>query len=362
MGILRILLAIAVVLAHSGPIFGFSYLDGTMAVQSFFIVSGFYMSMILTEKYKGADSYVLFISNRLLRLFPTYLFVALLTLISVFVIPEVGFPRTIQTDFKDLTLLSRLYVIAVNLLLVGQDTAMFLGLNSTGALHFTTNFVHSKPMVFMFLLCPQAWSLSLELIFYFIAPFLVRKKISFILFVMLLSLTLRLWIYHQGLFADPWTYRFFPTELFYFLLGCISYRIYGYIKNMEKFNKVGSIALWALLLLICVFNYIAVPYTIKQSMFYLIFAAAIPFVFNYTKKLKFDRFIGELSYPIYLTHFFIINFVLEFLHQHLAIAKVMPLLAVVFSILFSILIGKYLIKPIDNYRERRVGQFKKGHL
>ncbi len=70
MGILRILLAISVVLAHSSSIFGFSLVGGQIAVQAFYIISGFYMALILNEKYIGANnSYKLFISNRFLRLY-----------------------------------------------------------------------------------------------------------------------------------------------------------------------------------------------------------------------------------------------------------------------------------------------------
>jgi len=46
-------------------------MDGD-AVEAFFIVSGFYMSLILTQKY-GDKGLWLFYSNRLLRLYPLYL-------------------------------------------------------------------------------------------------------------------------------------------------------------------------------------------------------------------------------------------------------------------------------------------------
>lgn len=71
MGSLRFLLAIAVVIDHSGPIFGVESVGGSTAVQAFYIISGFYMSLILSEKYVGANGgYSLFFTNRLLRLFP----------------------------------------------------------------------------------------------------------------------------------------------------------------------------------------------------------------------------------------------------------------------------------------------------
>ncbi|MDH6355821.1 peptidoglycan/LPS O-acetylase OafA/YrhL [Dysgonomonas sp. PH5-45] len=72
MGIIRLLLAISVVINHSTAIFGCRLVGGAVAVQAFYIISGFYMAMILTEKYVGKGSYKLFISNRFLRLYPIY--------------------------------------------------------------------------------------------------------------------------------------------------------------------------------------------------------------------------------------------------------------------------------------------------
>jgi peptidoglycan/LPS O-acetylase OafA/YrhL len=47
MGILRLILAIAVVIAHSSYFFSFKFTGGIVAVETFFIISGFYMTMIL---------------------------------------------------------------------------------------------------------------------------------------------------------------------------------------------------------------------------------------------------------------------------------------------------------------------------
>src|SRR3954451_14766869 len=76
MGSLRLYLALSVVLAHFGIPLGFPTSD--VAVQSFFVISGFYMALVLNEKY-GPGCYWLFISNRLLRLWPTYAVVLVLS-------------------------------------------------------------------------------------------------------------------------------------------------------------------------------------------------------------------------------------------------------------------------------------------
>src|SRR5689334_14401820 len=68
MGLVRLLLALAVVLSHT-PTAEFHFIGGGLAVQAFFIVSGFYMALVLDGKYADART---FYSNRLLRLAPAY--------------------------------------------------------------------------------------------------------------------------------------------------------------------------------------------------------------------------------------------------------------------------------------------------
>ena len=72
MGLLRLILALSVFIVHTGSFYGFNLVGFSVAVQSFFVISGFYMSLILNEKYKGPGSYYLFISNRFLRLLPAH--------------------------------------------------------------------------------------------------------------------------------------------------------------------------------------------------------------------------------------------------------------------------------------------------
>ena len=53
MGTIRLLLALFVVVTHTESFFGFNFTGGQVAVEIFFIISGFYMTMILNEKYVG---------------------------------------------------------------------------------------------------------------------------------------------------------------------------------------------------------------------------------------------------------------------------------------------------------------------
>ena len=81
MGILRTILALAVVVYHSFKIFGLHMCGGQVAVESFYMISGFYMALILNEKYVGIGSYKKFILSRFYRIFPVYWVVLLAALL-----------------------------------------------------------------------------------------------------------------------------------------------------------------------------------------------------------------------------------------------------------------------------------------
>lgn len=74
MGSIRFLLALSVLIVHSSPILGVTILPGYLAVQVFYVISGFYMALIYCEKYSNTERPVFyFYSNRILRLYPLYL-------------------------------------------------------------------------------------------------------------------------------------------------------------------------------------------------------------------------------------------------------------------------------------------------
>ena len=83
MGYVRFLLALSVLFIHSSPVFGVTTtIPCYLAVQLFYIISGFLMALVYSEKYQFTDQpYYLFISNRFLRLFPMYWFVVVCVLI-----------------------------------------------------------------------------------------------------------------------------------------------------------------------------------------------------------------------------------------------------------------------------------------
>ncbi len=51
MGVMRFLLALSVLILHTAPDSAFPMVGGRVAVETFFMISGFYMALILNEKY-----------------------------------------------------------------------------------------------------------------------------------------------------------------------------------------------------------------------------------------------------------------------------------------------------------------------
>jgi peptidoglycan/LPS O-acetylase OafA/YrhL len=362
LGLIRFLLALAVATEHAS---GKSYFPGFMAVQSFYIISGFYMSLILNEKYlHKKNAYKLFISNRFLRLFPSYWVVVLLTIFFSLTVYEVthhvnGMRLSAYFQhYKELNFTSFAFLVFTNICVFFQDTVCFLGLDKhTGSLYFTSNFYSSDPPLYSFLLIQPAWTVGLELMYYLIAPFLVKRSLYIILGIMFLSLALRLILISVGLSHDPWNYRFFPTELLFFLLGTISYRIYIAIKDKLPGLNYAPVIIKASFIGVVLFT---ICYRLVQRvpgqeylpiLYYLIFFCTLPFIFSYTKKSKFDRFIGDLSYPIYISHMLIMD-ICATLHIPLGIG--FTILISVLSVVFAILINKLLNDKIERYRQSRV--------
>jgi peptidoglycan/LPS O-acetylase OafA/YrhL len=365
MGIIRLILALAVVVEHSTSLFGIHSVGGQIAVQTFYIISGFYMSLILNEKYiKKNNSYKLFISNRFMRLFPIYWVVLLLTIFLSLIIyalsggKDAGQFALYITYAKNMDITSLIFLIFTNIFLFFQDIVMFLGLNtSTGHLFFTPNFRNTSPQLWNFLFIHQAWTIGVELTFYLFAPFIVRRRPKFIMILIVLSAFLRFILYKSGMHNDPWTYRFFPTELVFFLFGNISYRIYVKIREMKIKNLHLDVLLGITFIFTLIYDWIPVPH--KAYLYFLFMFLAIPFIFLRTKGWKKDTFIGELSYPVYISHLFILSLITIF---NIPLIGGQGFTLSILSIVFSILLNLVIAKKVEAYRQKRVTNFSNIQL
>jgi peptidoglycan/LPS O-acetylase OafA/YrhL len=346
-GLIRLLLAESVVMSHSYGFFGYNILNPVIAVEMFFIISGFYMAMILNSKY---DEFWLFIKNRILRLYPIYITIlSAIIILSVFSFFFSGswFKLSVFINqFNSFRPASYFFVVFANLSMLFQDLIMFTGLDKTGNLIFSAG-PHSAAIIPPqdLLLIPPAWTLGLEWTFYVLAPFIVKKPKALIGLV-ILSLAVKGLLTATGLTGDPWSYRFFPAELYLFCGGALAFNFYQKYKNRISL-QTARITTFLFIGLILVFNFLPLP----AIFFYLVFILFLPFIFFYSKNIRFDRRIGELSYPVYLSHLLMLSCLgkIDFFSRLNIDSKFIVLLIVTLS--FSWILIKYVQEPIDKIRE-----------
>ena len=303
MGSIRVLLAISVVFIHS---YGFVFVGGKLAVQLFYVISGFLISFILVE----AKTYVStkdFYLNRFLRLYPAYWLIAALALTALLAAGVLsGRSLGAVGTFMQIDLVGKLSLVASNLLIFGQDWIYFTAFNE-GSTHLTTNFQETELGVWTGLLVPQAWTLGVELTFYLVAPFILRKK-WLVLVLLGGSLILRVTLIYAGLgLQDPWTYRFFPTELALFLLGAVSHQFLKPLyERLGLLNVRTASATTLAVFASCAFFFVLPNHAYWSLLLVAVFVISLPWLFHFQRTNQWDRRIGELSYPIYLSHMLVI--------------------------------------------------------
>lgn len=361
MGILRVLLAVAVVIAHSQPAFGFALVGGQVAVQAFFIISGFYMALILEEKYAGEGAYSLFLSNRFLRLFPVYWIVLVATAAAGVVGWKLFHAGPLQSFHEHSDLLGVgpwVLVLLGNLAIVGQDLAYFTGVDPvSGDLFWSSNFMETEPPLFRFLLVPQAWSLSLEICFYLIVPLLIARSSALLAGLVATSLICRLYIFSVlGLDHDPWLNRLLPLELALFLMGILSFRLYRTVRRSDRLSPVGPAVLALTLLIVLAYPQLsgsAVNQQVINWVFYFWLLLALPFIFQFTRKSSVDARVGELSYPLYVVHVLVLYLLAPFLGR-LQLTGYKGELAIVLSLVAAWMLVRFVADPVERYRQYRV--------
>jgi peptidoglycan/LPS O-acetylase OafA/YrhL len=321
MGLLRLLLAAMVIFVHAGSLPGFPTMGGSLAVQTFYMISGFYMALILNEKYvTQPDAYRLFITNRLLRLMPIYYVVVSLTLLTGIAMtltlgqPELEFFRAVRDNYDRLSGLNIASLAFTNLTLIGQDWLSFLSLDpATGTFVFTSDFSRSTTNLNSLLVVQPGWTISLELTFYMVAPFLVRRPGWVLMLVIVASAAIRFSLRHFAHFDTmAWSYRFFPSELMYFVAGSLTYKAYRKLKTKTLPAWLCPLAFGLTLVYTCVFGivhqqfeHLGLPAGLSSALYRLTIVFCLPLVFLYTKHSRLDTKIGELSYPLYIVHFLV---------------------------------------------------------
>lgn len=296
MGFIRLLLAFAVFNSHF-PTLEYSLLaNGHEAVLTFFAISGFYMALVLDKSYDNARSFYL---SRFLTLYPMYVLAVTISLgllvgLDIHSLTNRETLRSILADPAAFVVMA--WTSAVTF---GQEMLFSLARLSDGGLRFVTD---SRLALWSDAPLIQGWSLSLELTFYALAPFLVRLRTRTLLSLLGASLALKLAILNSSLAEVVFFKRFFPLEFWLFAGGILAYRVHRQLPAAPRwFDYCLFPALAALILSGGLVAKPLLPFFLPAATL-----LTLPLVFRGFKRLQLDRFAGKLSYPFYLLHYIVI--------------------------------------------------------
>jgi peptidoglycan/LPS O-acetylase OafA/YrhL/dTDP-4-dehydrorhamnose 3,5-epimerase-like enzyme len=348
MGLFRLLLALGVVTEHANIAWG---AGSYTAVEAFFIMSGFYMALILSSgRYTTKDFY----ASRFFRLYPVYWAVLGIAICYYALAYSRGVETTLFTYAQQATigLIGAIYLVFANVFMLGSDLTWFFP-NAFGDQHS----VH-------FLLIPPIWTLSLELVFYAFCPLLVGARSSTLWLIVAAAFAARAIAYGLGLDDNPWHARFIGFEIAFFVLGILAFR------DGPRLRAPLAIALIAALFAFAVwFNEIAkaVPLPavynrhdyLHSLLFYALLLVTLRSLFDLTRESSVDQYLGEYSYPVYLLHYI---FVIVLVHSSVAKSwGVNPgRLVVALTLIHAALLIHFVQVPIDRYRHRAFRR-RNGH-
>lgn len=344
MGALRLLLAFAVVAAHSP---GASLYLGRMAaaaVPGFFVISGFYMHLVLDTKYRGALG--AFYTNRFLRLFPAY-WVVLAVAILLGALPSSGLvavdrlwvmPANVSRLLFDGSTISKVAWVP-NLGILGADVFRVLAIDTGGGLVAfpTTGETPTIRGLYRYLYVPQIWSVANEIVFYAAAPWLVRLSTPWLGVVAAASL---------GATSMPrvlyWGHLLPSHNASFFVLGMLAYRA---LPLVTRLPAPLARALAMVPFVVCVgWPWLGRAWWIVVPA-WIVYSATVPVLFRVGARWRAQTALGELSYPVYLCHMLFVNPAIVF-GPYACVA------AFAASCAFSAILVRFVDRPIETLRQR----------
>ncbi len=282
-GTFRFCLASLVMIGHLSGFPPFSYF-GMYAVFGFYVVSGYVMTAILRTTYGfSAKGSVRFWANRLLRLFPAYYCVALLSLglILAFPGPAGRFHDLFVTRFRALDLLGNLFL-------------------------FPYPFYHQR-----FRLVPPSWSLGVELSCYVLLWLFTARGVACSAVSFGLACGYAAYTAVAGL---EWSARYYPVRaaILPFSIGSLLFFYHVPIQRALAGRLGLAIAATAAALFINLGVAFIPPRYAHAAGFYVNLGlmtclvaelASIDHVTEAARRV--DGMLGKLSYPVFLVHWLV---------------------------------------------------------
>lgn len=310
-GYLRFTLAFLVLLSHIDIRF-FGLNQGVIAVVIFYILAGFVLSHLYRNIFSPSlptkQALLSLYKDRFLRIFPLYISAMFATLLFLQI------TSFASPDYSFLKLLNNLTIIPLN---------YYMYIDST---------ILTTPS---WCLIPPAWSLGTELQAYLLLPFAIiykRAAFIFILISFAIFLTANLSIINP----DYYGYRFLVGVFFIFFTGIA-------LERRNKIDKFYIILIWVtisiLTIIFSIKNSFSPTYTRESFIGLLI---GIPLIWHISKTditLPLNKYLGNLSYAIFLTHFLSI-----WILQHIGIPQDKTFTYILQLTTLTILISSLLLK------------------
>lgn len=330
-------------------------LPGNYAVETFFMISGFYMSLVLSGKYSGPGTAWTFYSNRYVRLYPVYFLVLIASWLWFLfcwqwkgVVPA----NSWLAYYEQMDTAPKAALVFSNWTMLGLDIpSLFHFSPGQGfmAFHYygTENAPDGSKWAGEFRTISQAWSVGLEIWFYCLAPWLSRLSSRWLVIVGTLSAGLKIGMEQAGLL----TYFFFPAQLGYFLAGMLAQRFWKQHRtSLEEFRH-GWCFMVLVIAVTALFPLIPVPGL--RWFYYATVALSLPIIFEQSRKWAWDRWVGNLSYPVYMVHMLALSVISAVCKGEHNVYYVLGL-----TIAISVALLHLVEEPLDKWRQGRAPSTK----
>lgn len=340
--------------------------DGRTAVQLFYVISGFYMAFILNRKYMSLPgSTWLFYSNRILRLWPPIMAVNFLVVLSFILSEQVllfNLEQSLQEArdlFLGLDFWARLYIIGANVLVLGQDMLWFLRFCGESGISFAPFGNDQAHNGSSFSLNHPLFTVAIEGWLYIFAPLLLRRGALVSLALAALGGSFHLLLWLLGHYQVSWSYHLFLSAGYFFFLGATSYHFFlgeaqGKFVRVINENRIPVLLLCVavIALLLIIYRLQPLPGVLSSAgrghvmAFFL--AMIIPAMFLISAKSAYDRFVGDLSFGIYIVHYPILAWQKTIIPPEWLFSTTLT-----FSIFAAVLLYLLIDRPVDSWRQRR---------
>ena len=323
MGLIRLMLAIAVLLSHVDLRIG-GLNPGVMAVIGFYMISGYVMTGVVLRYYADIRKAFGFYCDRALRLYPHYLVIV--------------FCAATWQQFTGST----------NLFLTRDVTAIDL-LNNLLIFPMTFFMWNAADQ---FALVPPSWSLGAELQFYLLAPLVILIPIALWIFTIAsIAVQVCAWL---GILHPEWFgYRLAPGVFCFFIYGVLLYRVtHPTIGKSYQWASatmtVGAVAIAvASLVWLRSQGLHAVPYHQEVLLGFAV-GSGLLFLGSKLPRGRWDDRLGDLAYGVFLNHFLLIW--VFWGSATLSPAEISVLIAL--SLLAAMLLHRLIEQPMLRFRHR----------